>query len=147
MFLEDDLLDSPRRDINQKLPPAVATFEKYMFVIIYVIQYICLLQMAMASGFDAIFGLLIGGGLLIFTGLWQLISGLIAVLTNAEDKQRRLYFVLAVGDLLLLFLCLFSGIYELAFVFAFVTSHALAWFYWYLANKDSNLRQSILENR
>lgn len=147
MFLDDDLLDSPSRDINQKMPPALATFEKYMFPTIYIIQYICLLQLATAKGFEGIFGILIGGSLLFFTGVWQVIGGLLAILTNPEDKQRRLYFIAAIGDLALLFLCLFVGIYELAFVLAFVTSHFLAWFYWYLAKKDSDLRQSILQNR
>jgi hypothetical protein len=147
MFLDDDLLDSPSRDINQKMPPAVATFEKYMFPIIYIIQYICLLQITTAPGYNAIFGILIGGSLLFFTGVWQLIGGLLAILTNPEDKQRRLYFIAAISDLALLFLCLFVGVYELAFVLAFVTSHLLAWFYWYLSKKDSDLRQSILQNR
>jgi hypothetical protein len=147
MFLEDNLLDSPTRDTNQALPPPVTTFEKFLFPIIFIIQYICLLQMWTASGFDAILGLIVAGPLLFLTGLWQVVGGLMYMINSPNNKSRRLYFILAISDLILIFLFFFLGIELLGFFFVFISSHVLAWFYWYLSKKDSDLRESILLNR
>ena len=115
MYSDNDLLDAPTRDPNTKIPPPIVSFEKYFFPTIFVIQYLCLLQMAMAKGFEALIGIMIGGSLLFVTGVWQLIVGFVMYVNDTQHKGRRLYMILAginVFVLLLLYMGAWGGFYN-----------------------------------
>jgi hypothetical protein len=155
MYSDNDLLDVPSRDnnANAKMPTAIVSFEKYFFPIIFVIQYLCLLQIATAKGFDGVIGIMIGGSLLLITGIWQVVAGLIRYLNNTKHKGWRLYVIFAgfnVFVLLLLYMGAWRGVYnDLDFIIVggFVFPHAIAWYYWYLAMIDSQQRQKMLNGQ
>lgn len=155
MYSDNDLLDAPTRDPNTKIPPPIVSFEKYFFPTIFVIQYLCLLQMAMAKGFEALIGIMIGGSLLFVTGVWQLIVGFVMYVNDTQHKGRRLYMILAginVFVLLLLYMGAWGGFYNdfavvIVGAFVFVFPHAIAWYYWYVSMCDSQLRQKILNGQ
>jgi uncharacterized membrane protein len=152
MYSDNDLLDAPTRDPHAKMPPAIVSFEKYFFPIIFVIQYLCLLQMATARGFEALIGIMIGGSLLFITGVWQVVVGLIRYLGDTKHKGWRLYMILAAVNLGVLFLTFFADFVRLYYgfgqlvglAFLFVVPHGISWYYWYLAMRDSQLRQKML---
>jgi hypothetical protein len=155
MYSDNDLLDAPTRDSNAKMPPPIVSFEKYFFPTIFVIQYLCLLQMAMAKGFEALIGIMIGGSLLLVTGIWQLIVGFVMYFNDTQHKGRRLYVIFAginVFVLLLLYMGAWGGVYNniaivSSFAFVFIFPHAIAWYYWYLAMCDSQLREKMLNGQ
>jgi AGCS family alanine or glycine:cation symporter len=138
--------------IEKALSPKLR-FLSYMFAICGLIGTLSLFQINQIADYgETYYGVskLISGiifSLMTFLVLLGGLKGISKFCSSVVPVMSVLYFIAAIGDLALLFLCLFVGIYELAFVLAFVTSHLLAWFYWYLSKKDSDLRQSILQNR
>jgi hypothetical protein len=155
MYSDNDLLDAPTRDSNAKIPPPIVSFEKYFFPIIFVIQYLCLLQMATAHGFEGLIGVMIGGALLFITGIWQLIIGFVMYFNDTQHKGRQLYVTFAsinVFVLLLLYMGTWVGVdyhFEVVIVgaFVFVFPHAIAWYYWYVSMRDSQLREKMLNGQ
>ena len=152
MYDDDDLLDPPTRAPNAKMPPAIVSFEQYFFPIIFVFQYLCLAQIVTARGYDGFLGIILGVGVFFITSVWQVVVGLIRYLGDTKHKGWRLYMILAAVNLGVLFLTFFADFVRLYYgfgqlvglAFLFVVPHGISWYYWYLAMRDSQLRQKML---